>query len=366
MNQLSSIWHSIQHTLFDWLEKELDPLTEKQKEFVAVVELAELDRHINPYRWKGVGRKPGYRLSLAKAFIAKAVYGFPTTDAMIEYLRDSKNLRRLCGWETRRAIPSVSAFSRAFAEFSEGELMMVVHKAMVNNHLGDKIAGHVNRDSTAIEGREKPVRKKSSSAGPPKEKRKRGRRRKGEVVEPNPPKRLDLQGNRSLEENLEDLPNQCDVGQKKDSKGHIITWIGYKLHLDTIDGDIPVSAILTSASVHDSQVAIPLAQMTSQRITNLYDLMDSAYDAPQIKEYSIAMGHVPIIDQNPRRGEKMEMSPAQAQRYNERSAAERVNSNLKDNYGGRFIRVRGPAKVMTHLMCGLIALTANQLFRLLQ
>jgi hypothetical protein len=29
-------------------------------------------------------------------------------------------------------------------------------------------------------------------------------------------------------------------------------WRGYKLHLSTIDGDIPVSAILTSASTHDS------------------------------------------------------------------------------------------------------------------
>jgi hypothetical protein len=36
------------------------------------------------------------------------------------------------------------------------------------------------------------------------------------------------------------------------------------LHLDTVDGDFPVSAVLTSASVHDSQVAIPLAQLTAQ------------------------------------------------------------------------------------------------------
>ena len=31
--------------------------------------------------------------------------------------------------------------------------------------------------------------------------------------------------------------------------------IGYKLHIDTADGDIPVSCFLTSASVHESQVA---------------------------------------------------------------------------------------------------------------
>jgi hypothetical protein len=49
----------------------------------------------------------------------------------------------------------------------------------------------------------------------------------------------------------------------------------------------------------------------------------------------------------------------------QRSAVERANSNLKDNYGGRFIRVRGAAKVMAHLMFGVIALTAAQLCRLI-
>ena len=45
------------------------------------------------------------------------------------------------------------------------------------------------------------------------------------------------------------------------------------MHLDVADGQIPISAVLTSASVHDSQVAIPLATMTAQRVTSLYDVM---------------------------------------------------------------------------------------------
>ena len=132
--------------------------------------------------------------------------------------------------------------------------------------------------------------------------------------------------------------------------------------MDTGDGDFPVSAVLTSASVHDSQVAIPLAQMTAQRVTSLYDLMDSAYDAPQIHAFSAQLGHGPIIDPNPRRGEKIPLAPAQAQRFKERSAAERVNRLLKERYGGRGVRVRGAAKVMCHLMFGLVALTATALF----
>jgi hypothetical protein len=43
---------------------------------------------------------------------------------------------------------------------------------------------------------------------------------------------------------------------------------------------------------------------------------------------------------------------------------ERVNGRLKDEFGGREIRVRGAAKVMAHLMFGILALTVDQLLRL--
>ena len=56
---------------------------------------------------------------------------------------------------------------------------------------------------------------------------------------------------------------------------------------------------------------------------------------------------------------------AQDIRYNERSASERVNARLKDEFGARNVRVRGHAKVMCHLMFGVLALTADQLMRLI-
>ena len=132
-----------------------------------------------------------------------------------------------------------------------------------------------------------------------------------------------------------------------------------------IDGDIPVSAILTSASLHDSQAAIPLAQMSAGRIVNLYDLADAAYDAKEICAMSDRLGHVAIIDDNPGRGEKIEFPPSQAMRYKERSAAERVNSHLHDEHGGRHVRVRGPVKVAAHLAFGLVVIAAEQMLRLL-
>ena len=69
----------------------------------------------------------------------------------------------------------------------------------------------------------------------------------------------------------------------QDSKGYKSTWVGYKLHLDVADGQIPISCLLTSASLHDSQAAIPLATLSAERTTNLYDLMDAAYDAEPIR-----------------------------------------------------------------------------------
>jgi hypothetical protein len=128
------------------------------------------------------------------------------------------------------------------------------------------------------------------------------------VRPPAPPRRLELQPARTLAENLADLPARCDVGCKRNSKGHQESWTGYKLHLDTVDWGFPVSEVLTSASVHDSQVAIPLAQLSAQRVTSLYDLMDSAYEAPQIHAFSRSLGHVPIIDPNTRRGDKIPLA----------------------------------------------------------
>ena len=105
--------------------------------------------------------------------------------------------------------------------------------------------------------------------------------------------------------------------------------------------------------------------------------MDSAYDSPIIKQHSRSLDHVPIIDINPRGNKKRKLElkaekhrfsiinfkkPADI-RYNERSNVERVNGRLKDEFGGKMVRVRGYAKVMTHLMFGIIALASDQLMR---
>jgi hypothetical protein len=363
MSRLSNLWAHIQNSLIPDLEEVLDPLTEKQRQFVAVCEMLQLDRHMSPFANLRLGAKKLPRIDFARAFVAKAVYNIPTTVDLIEHLRASPNLRRLCGWEFAILVPSESTFSRTFAEFADGDLGDRIHEVMVKTHCGERLAGHISRDSTAIAVREKAAKKPKKS----KRRHRRGRPKQGEVREPKPIKRLDVQPTRTLEENVADLPSACDWSQKRNSQGKIENWKGGKLHVDVIDGDIPISAIYTSASLHDSQVAIPLAQMSAERMESLYDLMDAAYDAEAIHAHSRELGHVPIIDPNRRgSGQTRQLAPAQKQRYKQRGSAERFNSLLKDGYGGRHVRVRGAPKIRLHLMFGVVSICATQILRLVQ
>lgn len=63
------------------------------------------------------------------------------------------------------------------------------------------------------------------------------------------------------------------------------------------------------------------------------------------------LNHIPIIDNNPRRGEKIEFDTAKKIRYNERVSAERANSELKDNYGLENIFVKGHKFAVIALTC---------------
>ncbi len=352
--ELGALWSSIQTWLFPMLEDELGELDDRHREFIAICEVSAPRVHLVPYRWCGNGCPPKDRLALYKAFIAKAVWNFPTTRIMLDAVCHNPTLRRLCGWETLGDIPSESTFSRAFADFSRDELPQIIHAAMLKVRCADKLVGHISRDATAIHAREKAAPKKNLPAAQP----------DSAPVVPEP-SRLQCQLEHTCIENLADLPRACDWGVKKDSNGKRQAWRGYKLHLDVADGDVPISWIVTSASMHDSQAAIPLAQMSAARVTSLYDLADAAYDAAPIRQMSERLGHVAIIDHNPRRGEKKDFAPAQAIRYRQRTSAERVNSHLHDNHGGRHVRVRGAAKVAAHLSFGLLVIAAEQLLTML-
>jgi hypothetical protein len=310
---------------------------------------------------QGMGRKIREREAIARSFVAKMVYNYPTTRALITALQETPNVRQICGFVKKFDIPSEATFSRAFQEFAGSGLGDRVHDLLVETNLQSELLGHISRDSTAIVGREKPVPKPKKEKAVP---RKRGRPGRGEIREPKPESRLVRQVTQEAEEALKEISVVCDVGAKKNAQGYLETWIGFKFHVDINDCGFPVSLVLTSASVHDSQVAIPLMKMTSSKVDYLYDLMDSAYDAQPIYEVSRGLGHVPLIDKNPRGREVLPMAPHEALRYNERTVAERFNSRLKEEFGGKNVRVRGYEKVKLHLMFGVIALFADHLIKL--
>jgi len=389
--QITQFDHVLQTGLFPILEDELGELTAPAKRLIATLEMIPLARFIPSSRgW--VGRPSKDRLAIASAFVAKAVYGFSLTRQLLDALSSDTQLRRLCGWKEPWQVPHESTFSRAFDEFARMELPQFVHETLIRETQKDRLIGHIARDSTAIEARERyPETPAQAAAGKPvaKAARKRGRKKgsggaharfKGgkRPYKPQPDTRLQRQRSMKLPEMLADLPRQCDLGGKKDSHGNPHYWRGYKLHWDVADGQIPISVLLTSASVHDSQVAIPLARMSTNRVTYFYVLADAAYEAYHITEESRALGHIPIVDPKapggpkskakdiPMGKRKRELTWAEQDRYKERTMVERANARLKDEFGGRNVRVRGAAKVMAHLMFGVLALTVDQLLKLVK
>jgi hypothetical protein len=359
MDKIAQFWDRVERRLFPHLEECLPAMTEKHRQLVLILEFVRVEDHVPPSWMQRLGRRRKDLKPLARAFVAKMFYNMPTTKSLIDRLHSDKNLRQICGWEYYRQIPSESTFSRAFAYFATTGLADRVHEALVKTYLSQDVVWHVSRDSTAIIAREKCAPKQQ------KPKRRRGRPGKGEP--PSPPKRTFLQLVQSPEEAIAALPKACDVGCKPDASGQRKFWVGYKLHVDVGDCGIPLSAITTGASLHDSQAAIPLAKLTARRVCSLYDLMDAAYDSFEIKEVSELLGHVPIIDPAPipGRGKKPPLEPDRARRYKNRTTIERFNSHLKDNRGGRMVRVRGHPKVHTHLMFGILVIFAEAMLGLL-
>ena len=265
MNDLPKLYFTMETYLFPLLEEELCELTAKMKEFLRIVEMIKPSRFItSTLRWSGLGRPMKDREKMLRAFFLKAVYDFPTTKGLIENLKTNPSLRRLCGWEYRGEVPSEATFSRAFGIFAREKVCNAIHAAIVQENYTDKLVGHASLDSTAIIGREKACRKNTPKL---KLKKKRGRKSiaektalsKQEIAEIKT-RRLELQPHQALPENLADLPQGCDWGGKRDSKGKTSYWCGYKLHLAVGDGEVPLAYIRSMISLTHVTIGVVCCQ----------------------------------------------------------------------------------------------------------
>ncbi len=158
--QIMQRWHVIQHELLPELAEQFGPLTPKLEKVIHTLEWVRIEEFTGT-SWCGVGRPLFERAWLANAFVAKAVLGLATTVGLIERLTIDRALRRICGFPLCKILPSETTFSRAFEEFAEAGLGQLVHEALIKEHLGNQLIGHLSRDGTAIEAREHPSRKET-------------------------------------------------------------------------------------------------------------------------------------------------------------------------------------------------------------
>ena len=380
-SNLSKMWNKIlnlETSLFPALKEELilEELSSKEAKLIKILDFAEIEKNITIVK---ITNTPRDRVEIARAFIAKSVYNLQTTRDLIDRLRIDRTLRVLCGWRYQRDIPSESKFSRVFKELSDLKIAEKTHEKFVEKYLSDKLFFYNATDATKVELREKPVKVEKKKSKP----KKRGRPKKGEAREPIKPTILKQQKEmKSVEEMLECVSTACGVGVKQNSKGNREVWIGGKLHISAVDGDIPITAFYSGANVHDSSVALPLMTETTKRVNYLYDLQDAGYDADIIREFSKNLGHRPIIDINPKNSkalkEKIELIKHEKEsfkfinqhqnldkeHYNQRSMVERVNKYLKDDFGCDKIYYQGAEKVASVLAFGILSVCIHQSLKL--
>ena len=370
---------NLENSLFPAIKEELrlSELSRKEQKLISILDFAEIEKNITVV---SITNTPKDREEIARAFIAKSVYNIQTTRDLIDRLNCDRTLRILCGWRYKSDIPSESKFSRVFKELSDTQIAQKTHEKFVKKYLSDKTFFYNATDATKIPLRQKPLKVEKQEKPKPK---KRGRPKKGETREPIKPTILKQQKEmRTVEEKLSLVSTVCGVGVKQNSKGNREVWIGGKLHISAVDGDIPITAFYSGANVHDSSVVLPLMQETSKRVHYLYDLQDAGYDADIIREFSTTLGHLPIIDINPKNSKalkaKIELVEheretfkylshhlnCEKEHYNQRSMVERVNAYLKDDYGCNKIYYQGATKVASVLAFGILSICIHQSIKL--
>ncbi|MBI1898478.1 MAG: transposase [Acidobacteria bacterium] len=276
--------HLLQADLFPTIEAALGPLSSQARRLSSVLAMISLSRFLPDMRG-GKGRPREDRQALARAFLAKAVYGLAHTRQLLDRLAADAQLRRLCGWQSSAQVPHESTFSRAFAAFAASELPQRIHETLVRESQRDRLIGHIARDATAIPARER------FPTPPKKKKRRKYQRRPKRARAAERGSRIERQRQMSLSAMLAELPRHCDIGGKKNSKGH------------------------------------------------------AAYDARAIHEHSQSLGHVPIISPVQRHSAPKsvttqpklprQLSWAEQDPMRERSMSERVNARLKDESDGK-------------------------------
>ena len=282
--------------------------------------------------------RPGYTLmDIIAVHAVKLYFQEKTLTAARDRLLSSVNLRTITGMGR---VPSLAVISKKTDMLIEIVDFDSILASICTSFYGDRMVCNLSIDSTIVEAREKPVK-----TGKERKKRKRGRRKKGSAeltIEQEKELMYGFMEKGDVGEFLSTLEHRCSVTGKKNSKGKMEWFTGYKAHLAVDDSGIIAAHHVTGACVHDSQVAIPLMRIADKRCVYLYALMDGGYTSERIEAFASSIGKVPVIDSHAdRNGNKKEMEPCKAERYKARTTVERTNSELKECFLPQKLYSRG-------------------------
>ena len=156
-NLLAPYWKQVKEKLFPLLQEQTGlEMTDKLKVLAQILEIVRIEQFVPaPKRGKRGGQEIDRR-PLARAFLAKAFFNLSQTRALKEQLDQSSALRKLCGMEKVASEPTLS---RAFAQFAIIQLGQLAHAALVEKFVSPQLVMHVSHDSTALEAREKAIKK---------------------------------------------------------------------------------------------------------------------------------------------------------------------------------------------------------------
>lgn len=316
---------------------QVSPLVAELSAAFEIIDDEPLLAALSAYRWTG---RPGWSVrALWRSYLASFVLNHGTTNDLIRRLQDDAELRDLCGFD---ALPSRWTFNRFVSRLSHhaelveqaiGSLADRLHSALPDFGKGVAI------DASVVRSWSRPDRKPA--------------------------------------------PSDPEASWTAKGYGRKEWYWGYKLHL-SVDAkyELPISAIVTTASRHDSMELLELVAVGKQRhawFSPEYVTADAGYDSLAIADgLTRVIKTVPIIAIRKTKDRKHAPRPDDPRHfppiprdtpewkalYSTRQSVERAFSRLKQHRALDSHCRRGLRKVRLHALMSVLTMQVTAASRL--
>ncbi len=194
-------------------------VTDEHRAFIQMLRVIEEFLPLCDRPGNVVGRKSYDETAMVRSCLAKQFFNIGTVTSLRNRLLSDPSLRQICGFST---VPSEATFSRRYVQYAHEKLMERTLGPLVSSYLDGRIVGHVSRDSTAIEARERARNTKKEV----KPKGKRGRPKRGSEPKEKKQSVLEKQLGQTAEQVIGELNALCSWGCKLNSQGNPYYWKG--------------------------------------------------------------------------------------------------------------------------------------------